>query len=164
VIRRLHYRLLPGLVLYLLSQASFGQTAISCADQKISYTTFDAKFAKQIQLKPLEKSYQEPADSDKQFSPQHTTWFVQTEPDYTKSSPWTTSVVISARPGSKAFRLTVVDHANSGVTVQWLNQKLLFVQIWWDRMVSTDAVFDTEKGQFLYREMANYGQVMEPCE
>jgi hypothetical protein len=147
-----------------VSQVSFGQAAADCADQRISYAPFDAKFAKQIQLNPLAKSYQEPADSDKQFSPQHTTWFVQIDPDYTKSGPWITTIAISARPMSKAFRLTIVDHANSGVTVQWLNEKLLFVQIWWSRDVSTDMILDTEKEQFLYKEMAKYSPMMEPCE
>ena len=53
-------------------------------------------------------------------------WFVKTDPDYTKTGPWNTSIVISARPKGKAYRLTFVDHSNNSPNAEWLNEKLLF--------------------------------------
>ena len=67
-------------------------------------------------------------------------------------------------PKGKAYRLTFVDHSNNSPNAEWLNEKLLFVQVWWGQVVSTDMVFDTEKGQFVYKEMANYSEITEPCQ
>ncbi|HEX4489314.1 MAG TPA: hypothetical protein VH088_23775 [Terriglobales bacterium] len=129
----------------------------------VRYAPFDAQFAKQILLTPLEKSYREPAKSEKQFSVQGTVWFAVTGPDYMKPGPWNTSIVINAHPAGKAFRLEALNHANSGVAVHWINEKLLFVQIWWGRISSTDLVFNAETGTFLYKEMASYVELMGPC-
>lgn len=163
MIGRVQSCLLFSLLLACCLNAS-SQTATNCGQQAVLYKPFDPRFAKQIQLKPLEKSYEDPADSDKQLSPQQTRWFVETEPDYTKPAPWNTSIVISAGPKGKAFRLDVLDHSNGSVAVHWLNEKLLFIQVWWGRVASTDMVFDASTGRFPYREMANYDETMNPCE
>ena len=142
-----HYYRLPFTLLFFfvpLSQFSFAQDVPKCESQAVRYKPFDAKFAKQVRVAVLESSYPEPADSEKQLAPQRTMWFVKTDPDYTKPGPWNTSIVISARPKGKGFRLTFVDHSNSSPNAEWLNEKLLFVQVWWAQVVSTDMVFDTE--------------------
>jgi hypothetical protein len=163
---RYYCRLLPICLFFfvLLSQFSLAQDVPKCESQAVRYKPFDPKFAKQIRVAVLESSYQEPADSEKQPAPQRTMWFVKTDPDFTKPGPWNTSIVISARPKGKAFRLTIVDHSNTSPNAEWLNEKLLFVQVWWGQVVSTDMVFDTEKGQFVYKEMANYSEINEPCQ
>ena len=163
---RHYYRLLFKLVFFFLLplQFSFAQDAPKCESQAVRYRPFDLKFAKQVRVAVLESAYQEPADSEKQLAPQRTMWFVKTDPDYTKTGPWNTSIVISARPKGKAYRLTFVDHSNNSPNAEWLNEKLLFVQVWWGQVVSTDMVFDTEKGQFVYKEMANYSEITEPCQ
>ena len=50
-----------------------------------------------------------------------------------------------------------------GVQVKWLNEKLLWIQMWRGRIVSTDAILDVETGQFVYEEDANYGSFIVPC-
>jgi hypothetical protein len=50
------------------------------------------------------------------------------------------------------------------VEIHWLNEKLLYGSVWWGRTVSTDFVFDAEKRAFIYREMANYGELVQPCD
>jgi hypothetical protein len=52
------------------------------------------------------------------------------------------------------LELTFVDESNGGVKVEWLNEKLLFGQVWWGRIYSTDFILDVEQGKFIYREMA----------
>jgi len=60
--------------------------------------------------------------------------------------------------------LTFVDHGNGGVSIQWLNEKLPYGSVGWGRIVSTDFVFDVERKGFIYREMANYGELVQPCQ
>ncbi len=64
----------------------------------------------------------------------------------------------------RLLKLRVVDHASGGVQVQWLNEKLLFVEVWWGRIASTDLILDVSTKTFLYREMAEYGEMVQPCD
>ena len=48
------------------------------------------------------------------------------------------------------------DHASYGVEHSWLNEKALFVRVWWGRIVSTDFVLDTDRVSFVYVEGVNY--------
>ncbi len=60
--------------------------------------------------------------------------------------------------------LTFLDHANGDVKLQWLNEKLLYGSVWWGRIVATDFIFDVERKTFIYREMADYGAIVQPCQ
>jgi hypothetical protein len=100
---------------------------------------------------------------DKQLSPQRTRWMIISKPDYRKAGRGTTVVWVRNADRGVAELLTFVDHGSGGVNVQWLNEKLLYGSVWWGRMVSTDFIFDFEKKELIYREMANYGQLVQPC-
>jgi len=41
----------------------------------------------------------------------------------------------------------------------WVSEKLLFIRVWWGRVLGTDMVFDVEKESFVYREMVNDGSL-----
>jgi hypothetical protein len=41
-------------------------------------------------------------------------------------------------------------------------KKLLFGRVWWGRIYSTDFIIDVEKEQFIYKQMAEYGEMIQP--
>jgi hypothetical protein len=62
-------------------------------------------------------------------TPQGTRWLVQSQPDFMKDGPWTTTVIIG--DGHGAFlQLVFPNRGNGGVSSEWLNEKLLFLRIW----------------------------------
>jgi hypothetical protein len=90
-------------------------------------------------------------------SPQGLRRFVLDPADMLKPGPWETRIYIYNRDDSgKALKLKFSDHGNGGVRVSWLNEKLVFIQVWWGRIRSTDIVFDCERGKPLYMEDADY--------
>ena len=42
---------------------------------------------------------------------------------------------------------------------KWVNEKLIFMRIMWGRLLTTDAIFDVEKDEFIYSESAMDGGV-----
>lgn len=99
-----------------------------------------------------------------ELSPQGTGRLFLLAADMTKPGPWSSTIVLvgnRARP--LAVTVRVDDHANGGVRAQWLNEKLLFLQVWWGRIISTDFLLNVETRQFLYAEDANYGMSLMPC-
>jgi hypothetical protein len=42
----------------------------------------------------------------------------------------------------------------------WVNEKLLFVRVWWGRVLLSDLVIDVERGEPIYREMVYDGDIL----
>jgi len=98
-------------------------------------------------------------------SPHGTAFYVTRHPDTTRPGPWTTTLYVcgnKARP--LGLKIEVADHISAGVRANWINEKLLWLQVWRGRIVSTDLILDIEKAQFLYTEEANYGILILPLE
>jgi hypothetical protein len=150
-----------AIMLVLAVAPSMTQQLPQCESEKVDYSAFDNRFADKMLVQPGPVSAW--IVGDKQFSPQKTRWMIVSKPDYTKPGPWTTVVWIRNADRGVPEMLTFVDHASGGVSLEWLNEKLLYGAVSWGRIVSTDFIFDFEKKEFLYREMANYGQLTEPC-
>ena len=51
--------------------------------------------------------------------------------------------------------VTFLNHASGGVRANWLNERLLFLQAWRGRIVSTDLILDVEAKEFVHRDTAN---------
>lgn len=108
------------------------------------------------------------ADKDPEFkphSPHATAAFNRVRiPDFTKSDPYITSIQVFSLSGEPhAWQLNFIDHGNNNVEIRWLNEELLFLRVWWGRIVSTDLIFQLSTGSFIYAREANYGQLVEPC-
>jgi hypothetical protein len=43
--------------------------------------------------------------------------------------------------------------------VRWLNEKLIFVQVWWGRIVGVELILDVERAEFIYKEIRHDGTI-----
>jgi hypothetical protein len=48
--------------------------------------------------------------------------------------------------------------AKSIGNVSWINERLLYMRIWWGRVAATDLVFDVEKESVVHAESVHWGQ------
>ena len=100
----------------------------------------------------------------RQRSLQGTKTLLMRSADFTHPGPWDTTLYIfgnRARP--VRLRITFHDHGNGGVFPQWLNEHLLFAEVWWGRIASTDLIIDVGTSKIIYAEDADYGMVGMPC-
>jgi len=51
-------------------------------------------------------------------------------------------------------------YPNFPTKAHWINEKLIFIRVYWGRIVGTDLIFDTEKKEFIYREMVYDGTIL----
>jgi hypothetical protein len=143
--------------------AASAQGPLKCSNLEVRYSPFDATYSNRIVLKSVTTAENPPQSAAKQYSPQHTMWLAKVDADTMKPGPWTTSVYFGSDGNGEVWKLSLVDHASGGVSVEWLSEKLVFGRVWWGRIVSTDFVLDVQKHQFIYREMAEYGDLIQPC-
>lgn len=75
-------------------------------------------------------------------------------PDFMQDGPWSTVVYIAeVDADDPALRLHIARHANVLPVVRWINDELLYIQVWWGRIAASDLVLDVVDGAFIYRRM-----------
>lgn len=144
------------------SKAQAGEKTMPCNKQEVRYRPSGSSFDDKIIL--AETNDPTVLHSAETRSPQGTRYLMLTNPDFNKPGPWSTTVLIGGVGiQGRLLKLSFIDHASGGVSVQWLNEKLVFVEVWWGRIASTDLIFDVNSKTFLYKETAEYGDLMQPC-
>lgn len=104
------------------------------------------------------------AELERHRSPQATASFVKSAPDTSRPGPWSTSIHVygnQARP--LGLKVEILDHSSYGVRANWINEHLLYIQVWRGRIVAVDLILDVEQRTFLYAREANYGTLIMPC-
>jgi len=159
-----------SLVILVASVAAMGsshhamvQELPKCESARVHYGPFDDGFSDRIQVSTPTHSGTQPSTGEKVFSNQHTRWLIVASPDMTKPGPWNTSVYVGEVESIHDVELRFVDEGSGGVSVSWLNEKLIFGEVWWGRIGATDFIFDVEQRKFIYREMAHFGELVQPC-
>jgi len=140
-------------------------TPAVCEDRLVAYSALGEHARTRIGLERTPQAAAPVGAGERRDSPQGTRWLVAVEPDYTRPGPWTTVLAVSGNPtGGELLRATFRDHGSGGVRTTWLNERLLFVQVWWGRIASSDLVIDVERGALLVAEDADLAAFLGPCE
>ncbi len=91
-------------------------------------------------------------------SPNKAYFYTVAEPDTLVPGPWNTVLSVdNERQG--LLEVTIRDHRSLGVRAEWISEKLLFIRIWWGRVLGTDLILDVESESILYREMVHDGGI-----
>jgi hypothetical protein len=137
-------------------------TLPKCDQRKIQYSRFDEAYSIRVVWQDVSKSENPPSALKKDRSPQGIRWSVTVEPDRTKAGPWTTVIYFGSDANKEVWKLSLID--NIGTDFKWLSEKLVFGSIWWGRVYATEVILDVDSHKFIYREMAHYGDMIQPCE
>ncbi len=135
-----------------------------CDSRVVLYTDAVPEYRSRISVEHGGE-FQESGDDSAIKSPQGTRRFVLRQADFMKAGPWTSTLYVKGNPGSKNFlKMRFSDHASYGVRPQWLNEKLLYIEVWWGRVLATDLIVDIETGEIRYQELARFDQMIAPCD
>jgi|SRR6478609_7628776 len=155
--------LLPSLLFLSSCFQAKGQSLPPCSTAQVTYSPVTSDFERKIQISRIGVPFKPPAVEKRVKSVQGTRWFVELAPDYMKNGPWTTTLYLGKSDSNRAYLVaSFKDHGNT-FSAHWVNEELLFVQVWWGRIASSDLILDVAKGRFIYNQLANYGQIIEPC-
>lgn len=77
-------------------------------------------------------------------------------PDTTKPSPWSAALVVDVE---RQRRPTLVfEDVAQPIQPRWLTEKLIFVRVAWGRIMFSDLIFDVERKELIYNEIAEDGR------
>jgi len=131
-----------------------------CSNRQVTYTKPDKSVLNKIILAKSRSASD--AQGKREPSPQATRWMIVRDADYTQPGPWSTTLVFGDDSRGALLAATFRDHGNT-FTAQWLSEKLVFIRVWWGRVVSSDLILDIDRRQFIYHELADYGGLTAPC-
>ena len=98
-------------------------------------------------------------DLKSNWSPQNTRRYVQTEPDTMQEGPWSTDVyVFGRRQSDRILQVHIDGHTSGGVRPKWINDNLLFIEVWWGRLGATDYILDIEHQKWMYSMDADFSE------
>jgi hypothetical protein len=124
-------------------------------EPRIFHTPLQSTFTNRIQVG---RNIVAITGSEHVVSPNRAYFFMLLKPDTTAPGPWNTVISINnERPG--LLQVLIRDHAQYDPDIRWINEKLLYIRVWWGRVLGTDLILDVEKETITYEEMINDGQV-----
>lgn len=86
-------------------------------------------------------------------------YFMTRNPDFSKKGPWSTVIYIYTEK-EKLTRVTLAGHAAYPAQINWINEKMIFIRVWWGRLIGTDLIFDVESDSMVSKEMVEDGSVL----
>jgi hypothetical protein len=92
------------------------------------------------------------------LSPNHAYWFAVQESVTAEGRPRMTIIsIFNERPGY--LQIMLKDNPRYEPQVKWINEKLLFVRVWWGRVLGDDLIIDVERETIIYREAVHSGLI-----
>lgn len=149
--------------LVVLPSLAKAQSLPACNAAQVTYEAAPRDIEDRIQVVKVGRRSDPPATGTRINSIQGMRWLVEVDPDYMKRGPWTTTLYVGDSDNRRAYLIaSFKDHGNT-FSAHWINEDLLFLQVWWGRIASSDLILDVTSGRFIYDKLANYGQTAEPC-
>lgn len=126
-------------------------------EPRVFHEPFDDSFAWRIELGPAGPTAGEAAAAAARvLSPNRAYWYALAGPDFRGPGPWTTDIFIY-NERDRLLRLRLRDHGNTLPRIKWINEKLLYAEIWWGRIAGSSLILDVEAERVVLREMARDG-------
>jgi hypothetical protein len=124
------------------------------AEPRIFHSPFDKRYHDRILVSrvPAEKF------SETEIAPNRAYWFTVRHPNYMTPSPWSTQIFVH-NERAYLLRIELRDHGNGEVKINWINEKLLHMRVWWGRILGSDLIFDVESEKMVLREMLHDGVI-----
>lgn len=113
---------------------------------RLFHTPFDEQFGSRLSV---DRCAIPEASPERHTAPNKAYWYALIRPDHTKDGPWNSEVLIYTER-DHLVRLRDIRDCHE---VRWVNEKLLFIRVWWGRICATDLILDVEREQIVYREM-----------
>lgn len=131
--------------------------------------TFHSSFRAEI-AESISVTHEKPSNTEraKALSPNKAYWFTVNTADTGAPRKDKDKFLVSAPDASihvftereRLTKITFKDHyPNFALDVRWINEKLLYIEVWWGRVVGSCFIFDVEHEQFIYKEMVHDGLI-----
>ena len=126
------------------------------AEPRIFHSSFNQRYSDRISISRVALA---DVNEPKEVSPNKAYWFSACYPDTVKPGPYDFRADIY-NERDYLIRLKVSDvYGNYEQQIRWINEKLLYVKVWWGRVKGADFVIDVEREAVIHQEDVNRGAI-----
>lgn len=136
-------------------QWSFHTTPDKWKDVRVFHTAFDERWSERVQVR---KVAAEDTCSEKIYSPNKAYWYSVAVGPQTRQVHDVRVDIFSERDYLVRLELSQI-YMNFEKKVRWINEKLLYVRVWWGRALGADLIFDVETERIVYMENVHFGTI-----
>jgi len=135
---------------------SFHTTPDKWEQSRIFHTPFDDYWADRISI--TKQPFNE-ITGEKNYSANKAYWFIANQPDTMKAGPYDFTVNIY-NERDYIIKLNFLDiYGNFERQAYWINEKIIYSEIWLGRVLGIALIYDVEKELVIYKEMINDGGI-----
>lgn len=121
---------------------------------RIYHTPFQSEFASRIKLDQAPW----PGNQAGIRSPNQAYRF-WTGPVHQSVNGWWSTTIYVDHERDHALTIQIIDHNQWNVQAAWINEKLLYVSVWWGRIVGSYFIVDVEREKIIFKEMMHDGHI-----
>lgn len=147
--------LLTGLAVLAAAPHDWHTSPDKWKEPRIYHTSFDKSFDGRI---TVGKDIVPVQLTEQHWSSNKTYYFITYSPNFQKKGPWNTVISVANESGY-FVQVLLTDHKNSSPTAKWINEKLLYIEVWWGRILGTTIIFDVESEKIIHKEMVHWGLI-----
>lgn len=128
-------------------------------EPRIFHSEFESNYEKRIVIshKKLDENSLEKSEKGRVYSPNKVYWFIFNSPDTMKEGQWSAQINIF-NERNYIIEIKLIDYAATyNPRVEWINEKLLYIDFLWGRVLGTYFIYDVEKENIVIKEMTNDG-------
>ena len=153
----------PGIFLSILMLAAAGAIPALAASSgypmvekwnapRIFHEPFRADYERQVVIGPARVFPENLPGGQRVYSPNGGYWYLMETPNFNGAKPWATQIYIY-NDRADLMKLELKDHGNATPEAIWINEKLLYINLWWGRVLGSYMILDVEREVFVAKEM-----------
>lgn len=126
-------------------------------EPRVFHYPLDEDYEERLSVERVPKDELSLEDAEKKPSPHGAYWYRVDAADTSRPGPWTSHVYVY-NERVHLTRISFEDH-NDPPQGAWINEKLLYLEVWWGRVLGTALIYDVEAERIIYREMVRSGTI-----
>src|SRR3954470_3506103 len=131
------------LLIFFICASGFAQQP-SCKKRNVEYKRPEAQFVRNVEILPLSKELLEGNDIR---STQGTREVRESTFQAVRAGSYESTLQVVDVPTRKEIAEIKIANLNAVPQLRWINEKLLFVQIWWGTFASSDLIVNVDTKQ-----------------
>jgi len=136
-------------------QWTFHTTPDKWEDSRIFQTPFDNRWDDRISIS--RQPFQE-LKGEKVYSPNKAYWYIIEVAESTGQENIVKLYLFNER--QYLIEITLLDkYLNFDENIKWLNEKLVFIRVFWGIRLGMDMIFDVEEELVIYKELVHDGSI-----
>ncbi len=134
------------------AQSSLYPMVEKWTEPRIFHEPFRPEFERQVVIHSRRVFPETLPGGERVRSPNGGYWYLLDTADFSNAAPWSSQLYVY-NDRVDLLRVELRNHGNASPRAYWINEKLLYISLWWSRALGSYMILDVERGIFVAREM-----------